>query len=296
MSETARGRGKQSGSLTAGTYTSTFYSNQQGYDLSGGNLTIGKANATVTANSNTSLTYNGVNQTVSGFTASGLQGGETENVLAGVAAATTHKNAGTYSTTASGTDGNYNLSFVNGSMVIGKADLFYTANNSSFSVGTTPSPLSGTVTGFVNNETQSTATSGTLAWTTPATSGSSAGRYAINGSGLLANNYSFSQAAGNSGALTFTLTPTLTLTPPQTTSLVPVITPPPLPSDTSFVNRAQLARNTQPFRDLIDSNTLSPASAETEEEATEKTKENAEENASRPTGSTGMLNTKATGL
>jgi hypothetical protein len=47
---------------------------------------------------------------------------------------------------------------------------------------------------------------------------------------------------------------------------------------------------------VFDSNTLFPASAGTEEETTEKTQENGEENASRPTGSTGMLNTKATGL
>jgi hypothetical protein len=138
----------------------------------------------------------------------------------------------------------------------------------------------------VNNETQSTATTGTLAWTTLASSRSSAGKYAIDGSGLDAGNYNFSQSVDNASALTLT----------QTSSFVPVVTPPPLPSNTSFARSAQLAQNTQPFSDSFDINSLSPAGAETEEETTEKTQENGEGNASRPTGSTGMLNTKGTGL
>jgi hypothetical protein len=182
-----------------------------------------------------------------------LQGGETASVLTGVTASTTYKNAGTYSTSASGTDSNYNLTFVNGSMVIAKAALTYTADNSSFSVGTTPTPLSGTVSGFVNGETQETAASGTLAWTTPATSASSAGSYAIDGSGLNANNYSFSQATGNATALT------LTPAPAQSASNVPpppVVNAPPLPSNTSSASNASLAQNTQPFSGSLGINTL----------------------------------------
>jgi hypothetical protein len=41
-----------------------------------------------------------------------------------------------------------------------------------------------------------------LAWIAEASSKSSAGRYAINGSGLLADNYSFGQAEANARALT----------------------------------------------------------------------------------------------
>jgi hypothetical protein len=58
------------------------------------------------------------------------------------------------------------------------------------------------VLGFVNNETQDVATTGALRWITSATNASNAGRYAINGSGLSAANYSFSQAATNPTALT----------------------------------------------------------------------------------------------
>ena len=245
----ASGSGTNAGSYTATVGVGSYSGN---YNLSfvNGSMVIAKADATVTANSNTALTYNGFNQTVSGFTASGLQGDEQASVLTGVSASTTNKNAGTYSTTASGTDGNYNLSFVDGSMVIGKAALYYNANNSSFSVGTTPSPLSGTVSGFVNNETQSTATTGTLAWTTSATSASGAGSYAINGSGLLADNYNFSQAVENATALTLT----------QSVSIVPVVNPPALPSDTSFVKPAPLPQASLPFNVAENINTL-PATA-----------------------------------
>jgi hypothetical protein len=90
-------------------------------------LTINKADATVTANSDTSLVYNGAVQSVNGFTATGLVDGETTLVLAGVTAGASGTNAGTYAITASGTDSNYNLTFVDGSLVIAKAALTATA-------------------------------------------------------------------------------------------------------------------------------------------------------------------------
>ena len=110
------------GSKDAGTTTLTpdgLYSTQQGYDISyvAGTLTIDKADATVTANSGTA-TYNGQTQSISGFTVSGLVGGETASVLTGVSAGGAGKNIGAYATTASGSDSNYNLRFVNGVFVI----------------------------------------------------------------------------------------------------------------------------------------------------------------------------------
>jgi hypothetical protein len=61
-------------------------------------------------------------------------GGETESVLTGVSASGTGKNAGSYAVVPSGSDGNYNLSFVNGALVINKAPLQITAvtNTKSF--------------------------------------------------------------------------------------------------------------------------------------------------------------------
>jgi hypothetical protein len=116
--------GQPIGGKNAGTYAldmNGLYSDQQGYDLittSGGTLTINKAQATVTANSGTT-TYNGTEQSVSGFTVDGLVNGEDQSVLTGVTTSGGKgTNAGTYVLTASGTDGNYELTFVDGSLSI----------------------------------------------------------------------------------------------------------------------------------------------------------------------------------
>jgi len=69
--------------------------------------------------------------------------------------------------------------------------------------------LSGSVSGFVGADNQDNATMGTLTFTSAATSSSSVGSYAINGSGLTANNgnYTFVQVAGNATALTINALP-----------------------------------------------------------------------------------------
>ncbi|NTD99792.1 gliding motility-associated C-terminal domain-containing protein, partial [Agrobacterium tumefaciens] len=97
------------------------------------------------------------------------------------------------------------------SSTVAKATLIYTANTSSKVYGDAVPTLSGTVTGFVNSETISTATTGTLSWSTPASTNSSAGSYGITGTGLSANNYDFVQASSNATALTVT-TKTVTVT------------------------------------------------------------------------------------
>ncbi|MBF0657751.1 filamentous hemagglutinin N-terminal domain-containing protein [Psychrobacter sp. NG25] len=83
---------------------------------------ISKAASTVTANSG-STTYNGQSQSVNGFSATGLVNGETESVLDQVSAGATGTNAGSYVSTASGSDNNYDLTFVNGSLDIAKAQI-----------------------------------------------------------------------------------------------------------------------------------------------------------------------------
>lgn len=98
----------------------------------------------------------------------------------------------------------YATSTGTGSLAISKASLVYKANVASRAYGAANPALNGTVTGFVNNETQASATTGTLAFTTPATALSAVGSYAINGSGLSAGNYSFGQDAANATALTIT--------------------------------------------------------------------------------------------
>ncbi len=249
---------KNAGSVNV--YASGLYSDQQGYLISyatGTAATIDKKTLTVGGTTAAGKTYDGTKTaTITVGKLSGFVDGE--EVSASASGTFDSKDAGSRSATASytlndgtGSASNYTLADTTGhSANIGKAALYYNANNSSFSVGTTPSPLSGTVSGFVNNETQSTATTGTLAWTTSATSASGAGSYAINGSGLLADNYNFSQAVENATALTLT----------QSVSIVPVVNPPALPSDTSFVKPAPLPQASLPFNVAENINTL-PATA-----------------------------------
>src|SRR5262249_50208446 len=83
------------------------------------------------------------------------------------------------------------------------ATLTYVANPASRVYGAANPAFTGTVTGFVNGENQSGATTGTLSFDSPATPASTPGSYPINGSGLTANfgNYTFVQGAGNATAL-----------------------------------------------------------------------------------------------
>ncbi|OEZ49464.1 hypothetical protein JAB1_21250 [Janthinobacterium sp. MP5059B] len=100
---------------------------------------------------------------------------------------------------------------------IAKAGLLYTATATSLTGGRTPDGLSGKVSGLLGGDTLADATSGTLAWTSPATASSPAGNYAISGSGLASNDYAFVQAEGNAGALTLT---SASLPPPAQAAVV----------------------------------------------------------------------------
>lgn len=125
-------------------------------------LIVNKINAAVTANSDSTKIYNGLTQTVSGFAATGLLSGETESALTGVTSTGSGMNVGTYTTTALGTDTNYNLSFTTGSLIIGKANVsavgtkVYDASNTFTSSNFT------SITG-VNGETFTPSGSGTVA-------------------------------------------------------------------------------------------------------------------------------------
>ncbi|SEG47188.1 MBG domain-containing protein, partial [Marinobacterium lutimaris] len=155
--------GQPIGGKNAGSYTLDMrglYSGQQGYDLiitsEPGTLTINKAQATVTANSG-STTYNGANQQVNGFTVDGLVGGEDQSVLNDVSTSGgSGKNAGTYVHTVDGTDGNYELTFVDGALTIDKAQATVTANSRSTTYNGANQNISGfSVDGLVGGEDQS---------------------------------------------------------------------------------------------------------------------------------------------
>ena len=147
-----------SGSGTnAGSYNVVATGTDSNYNLilNNGTLAIGKANATVTANSGT-VTYNGLAQTVSGFTATGLVNNQAASVLTGVSASGSGTNAGSYNVVATGTDSNYNLTLNNGTLNIGKANVSVTgmaAASRDFNGTDIATLTGGTVSGTVNGET-----------------------------------------------------------------------------------------------------------------------------------------------
>jgi hypothetical protein len=184
----------------AGTYSNSVTSTgSSNYNLTlvNGSLVIGKANATVTGNSST-VTYNGAAQTVSGFTASGLVNGETAAVLTGVSApGVTGTNAGTYTNAVTGTDSNYNLTFVDGSLVIGKANLVVTADNKTRAYGDANPALTYTVTGYLGSDNGSVIT-GAPTLATAANLTTNVGNMPITAAAnnLNATNYNFTYANG----------------------------------------------------------------------------------------------------
>jgi hypothetical protein len=97
----------------------------------------------------------------------------------------------------SGTDSNYNLTLVNGSLVIGKAGLVVTADNKTRIYGDTNPALTYTVTGYVNGEGAS-AHSGAPTLATTASLTSNVGYVAITAAAnnLNASNYNFTYASG----------------------------------------------------------------------------------------------------
>ena len=150
-----------------------------------GKYNITKASATVIGNSK-SVTYNGYEQGVNGFTVTGLVGGETAEVLAGVSASGSGKNAGQYDVIAIGDDSNYNLTFKNGLLDIGKADAIVTGNSQSVTYNGAVQSVNGfTVDGLVGGE-----TAGVLTGVSVNGSGKNAGQYDVVASGD-DSNYNF---------------------------------------------------------------------------------------------------------
>ena len=196
----------------AGTYTHTASGTDSNYNLTfvNGALTINKANATVTANSG-STTYNGAVQSISGFTATGLVNNETPAVLTGVSTGASGTNAGTYTHTASGTDGNYNLTFVDGTFTINKAPLSVSlSGQTKVYDGTTSATLANgslTLTGFVSGEgatvsqTQASYNSANVVGATTVTASLAAGNYTAS-TGTLLSNYVLPTSATGTGSIT----------------------------------------------------------------------------------------------
>ncbi len=188
----------------AGSYTVVGTINDPNYQGSATNtLVIAQASGLITLGS-LSQTYNGSPKPATATTTpSGLAVTFTYN-----GSVTVPTNAGSYMVVGTINDPNYQGSATN-TLAINPATLTYTANPASMTYGSAVPGLSGSVSGFVGADNQGNATTGTLTFTTAATSSSDVGTYTISGSGLTANNgnYTFVQAAGNTTALTINALP-----------------------------------------------------------------------------------------
>src|SRR5207302_521825 len=157
----------------------------------GGTLTVTTAALTVTAN-NAGKVYGQANPAFS-VTYAGFVNGDTPSALGGslsyATAATAASAVGGYAVTPSGlTSGNYTITFVGGTLTVTTAALTVTTNNATKIYGQANPAFSVSYVGFVNGDTPSALT-GSLSFTTAATSASAVGGYAVTPSGLSSGNY-----------------------------------------------------------------------------------------------------------
>ncbi|WKZ60950.1 MAG: MBG domain-containing protein [Cyclobacteriaceae bacterium] len=166
--------------------------------LQSGVLTINKAQLTVTAN-NQSRVYGAANPSLT-FVYAGFVNGENASVIdtppVTSTSATVLSGVGNYPINVSGgTDNNYNLNYVAGTLTITKKVLTATAANASRTYGAANPTFTITYTGFVNSEDATVIDVLPVASTT-ATVNSATGTYPITLSGGTDNNYSFSFVSG----------------------------------------------------------------------------------------------------
>lgn len=178
-----------------GTLASTKYT----FAFVNGTLTVGPAVLTVAAN-NANRAYGAANPSftyaMTGFVNGDTQTSATTGAPNLTTTATAASAAGTYAiTTSAGTLGaiNYSFAYVNGALTVNPVAVTVTAFNAGRLVGTANPTFTYAMTGFVNGDTQGSATTGAPNLTTTATVGSPAGRYPITvGQGALtASNYTF---------------------------------------------------------------------------------------------------------
>ena len=137
-----------------------------------------------------------------------LNGDVLANVVGGTPSTTANagSNVGSYTIAGSSltSPAGYVLTVTNGALAVTPATLTYVAAPATRTQGTANPAFTGNVTGLRNEDTLGGSSTGTLTWASPATTASTPGNYAINGGGLSATNYVFTQAEGNSTALAVT--------------------------------------------------------------------------------------------
>ncbi len=181
-----RGRWHSATAATVGTGVGSYAINGSGlsaanyaFQQDSGNataLTINPATLTYVAAA-ASKTYGSANPSltgsVTGFVNGDTRGSATAGTLGFSTPATTGTGVGSYAINGSGLSAaNYTFQQDNGNataLTINPATLTYVANSASKTYGSANPSFTGSVTGFVNGDTQGSATAGTLAFSTPAT-------------------------------------------------------------------------------------------------------------------------------
>ena len=161
-------------------------------------LTINTAALSIKVN-NTTKTYGAANPVFT-FTYTGFVNGDSNTSLATQPAvatfATTASVPGSYALTVSGaSSANYTISYIAGSLVIGKAPLIITADNKTKIAGSANPVLTVTYSGFVNSETPANLTTQAVAHTTALVT-SPVGTYPITVGGAADPNYTITFVAG----------------------------------------------------------------------------------------------------
>ncbi|WP_207536122.1 MBG domain-containing protein, partial [Desertivirga arenae] len=182
---------------SVGAYDITASGTASNYDVTfvKGTLTVAKKALTVTAE-NKAKTYGDTNPALS-VTYSGLVNGETAlNPAPAVSTtATTQSGIGTYDITASGASANYTVTYVKGTLTVGRKVLTITAENKEKFQGLALPAFTAAYSGFVNGETSSVLTT-QPAFSTTATANSAQGTYPITVNGATAANYAISFVPG----------------------------------------------------------------------------------------------------
>ncbi|MFG6430115.1 MBG domain-containing protein [Pelomonas parva] len=201
--------GSAQGARNVGSYSLTpqgLSSSNYAISYTSGTLAITPAALTLAASS-ASKTYDGTLTSSGAVTVTGLQGSDSISGISqvynskDVASATTLTVNSGYTVNDGNGGRNYTVSTSTATASIAPAVLSYVAAPASMIAGTSTPSLSGTVTGFVGGDTLANATTGSLVWSSSAGQTGAPAAYAVQGGGLAAANYVFTQAAGNATAL-----------------------------------------------------------------------------------------------
>ncbi len=183
---------------TYATIASGAFDDNYSFSYTNGTLTVTKAMLTATAAS-VSRSYGDANPAI-GVTYTGFKNGENSSVIGtlatGASAANLLSDVGTYTTTASGAvDNNYDFTYVNGTLSVGKAILTATAGNVSRVYGDANPAIAVTYTGFKNGQNASVIDTQASA-SSLADNLSNVGTYTTTASGAADNNYDFTYVDG----------------------------------------------------------------------------------------------------